>query len=560
MQWILRRFDDYKVESILDIGCGIGRFEKLFNKYRYLGLDIVSDYIKRASIGSHMSYVVMDAQEIREHFVPKSYDAVLLYDSLEHFEFEAGKRILNYASSIARKCVAVYTPSGFIKQTENVWGGNAGDAQVHKSGWTRDDLKALGFNEIHQQKIHIRAAGPIEVIRALRVLDHKDEISVSCDTAKDLSRYINNISSDPTYQRIEIGDTIIREGRVGSTISWKNIQDSGISFYNKTVCDIGCFNGFFSFKVEECGAKSVNGFDADASAIEVCSRLKKLKKSNCQFFGRRFGNKWFFDKKYDIIISLNMLHHVRKQVGLTKYKEAINDLFMNCKEAIFEIYPQDNEIIGEIAVEHGLIPAKTIKGHRHGRVVVYYAPWLTSKRVHIRNIKDCRGINLYKLLQNRNTPFTLEFCVAELDKIMQRKGWDHCRAYNPLLYNKLTNNINVISEYVHNGNPSNQPIHDLCLDSYETIMDMCDYVPREDKRIIRGNEAYTSARDYLRFIDCINGINNGIKLPPIGMRKRGRLFQGHFRVKSYIFCGMNDIELDYLDEPDYHEHSVYFVL
>ena len=187
---------------------------------------------------------------------------------------------------------------------------------------------------------------------------------------------------------------MIKDGRVGSLITWENTRNSGISLYNKSVCDIGCFNGYFSFKAEEVGAKEVIGFDADAPAIETCNKLKELRESNCQFVGRRFGNDWFFDKNYDVIMSFNMLHHVRKQVGVEKYEKAIRDLFAHCHEALFEIDPKDNEIITKIAEQCGFIPARTIKGHRHGRVVVYFAPWLTTKQIHIGDINNYKGKNI----------------------------------------------------------------------------------------------------------------------------------------------------------------------
>jgi SAM-dependent methyltransferase len=156
------------VRSILDVGCGIGQHAERFETYHaYLGVDVVPDYIRRATASSHLSYAVMDATELSNYFVPDSFDAVLWFDSIEHLDHIYGTKALQESILIARKCVGVFTPRGFLEQTENVWGGDAGDAQVHKSGWTGDDLVLLNFTEIETRKTHRKAHGEIEVMYAM---------------------------------------------------------------------------------------------------------------------------------------------------------------------------------------------------------------------------------------------------------------------------------------------------------------------------------------------------------------------------------------------------------
>jgi SAM-dependent methyltransferase len=454
---------------------------------------------------------------------------------------------------VARKCVGIYTPNGFVDQSEDVWGCGADEAQTHRSGWKPDDFCGVGFNETHIEKVVLRKHGEIEMVRSLWVANApRAQIAITDDQKNELNEFIDNTSQDPTYQTVKVGGTTIKSGRAGSEISWNNIRNSGISFYNKSVCDIGCFNGFFSFRAEETGAKEVVGFDVNAPAIETCNKLKVLRNSNCQFIGREFGNKWFFDRQFDVVMSFNMLHHVRKKVGLERYRLAIRGIFEHCREAIFEIYPQDNEIIEPIAKEFGFIQAKTILGHRHGRVVVYYAPWFTTKKIHLRNVRDFRGKNLCNLMAKRIAPLTAESCFNELDKVTEHPGWERSKKYNPALCDRIFNNITSIESNYNNNPTQNQPVHDLCLDTYDALMDLCDFIPRSRPYVISNNEAYILTRDYLRLIDCFNAIRNGVRLPPIGMRKDNILFQGHFRCKAYIAAGF-DGELDYFDEPDYNQ-------
>ena len=156
------------VRSVLDVGCGIGQHAERFETYHaYLGIDVTRDYIERAASTTYLPSMVMDARCLDKHFVPDSFDAVLWFDSIEHLPKTDGIEVLKASILIARKCVGIFTPHGFLEQTENVWGGNAKDAQVHKSGWTGDDLIPLNFTEIETRKTHRRLHGEIEIMFAM---------------------------------------------------------------------------------------------------------------------------------------------------------------------------------------------------------------------------------------------------------------------------------------------------------------------------------------------------------------------------------------------------------
>jgi SAM-dependent methyltransferase len=168
LNWFLLRFTKMGVRSILDVGCGIGQYAERFSTYHaYLGVDVVPDYLKRATASSNLSYLILDARELKRHFVDNSFDAVLWFDSIEHLAKDEGLMALRDSIHIARKCVGIFTPHGFLEQTENVWGGDAKDAQVHKSGWVGDDLVPLNFTEIETKKTYRRAHGEIEVMYAM---------------------------------------------------------------------------------------------------------------------------------------------------------------------------------------------------------------------------------------------------------------------------------------------------------------------------------------------------------------------------------------------------------
>jgi hypothetical protein len=69
---------------------------------------------------------------------------VLLLNVIEHLEKEEGIRLLDKAYYIARRKVILITPNGYLRQIyiEN------NPLQAHRSGWSTEELKRLGFKVI----------------------------------------------------------------------------------------------------------------------------------------------------------------------------------------------------------------------------------------------------------------------------------------------------------------------------------------------------------------------------------------------------------------------------
>ena len=154
---------------------------------------------------------------------------------------------------------------------------------------------------------------------------------------QELLDLVKKTSGDPDYQTIEINDVVIKKGYSQCWMTWENILKTKIDFKDKSVCDIGCFNGYFSIKAKKAGAKSVVGIDQNDPALVISKNISEMNNMDCEFIKKIVGKDILFEKQYDIIMALNMLHHVRMASGEIVHKQVIDSIIKNSKESIFEV-------------------------------------------------------------------------------------------------------------------------------------------------------------------------------------------------------------------------------
>jgi len=165
---------------------------------------------------------------------------------------------------------------------------------------------------------------------------------------EELLDWVDSISGDPKYQTIEIDGVNIRQGYMRSHRQWEQIQELGIDWTNKSVIDLGCFNGYFSFKVEEAGAQSVNGFDCDTVANKIAERIKLIKKSKCVFHLVNLAkNPEMIQKQnVDVILLLNCFHHVANETQ-DQGTNLIECICKTCNQLILTVDPLHNDFVQE---------------------------------------------------------------------------------------------------------------------------------------------------------------------------------------------------------------------
>lgn len=132
------------MESVLDVGCGsnspLSRVKKNFYSF---GIDVFDPSIKKSRKAKiHNDYRLGDILKLGSFFKPKSFDAVVALDVVEHFKKKDALNLIKSMEIIARKKIIIFTPYGFTQQ--HPYDGNP--YQVHKSGWVIEDFKIRGYN------------------------------------------------------------------------------------------------------------------------------------------------------------------------------------------------------------------------------------------------------------------------------------------------------------------------------------------------------------------------------------------------------------------------------
>ncbi len=128
--------------SCLDVGCGNRSFIPLLEFEHTVGVEYYGPALEDArKAGTHNGFCHADVKDIKNHFSEKQFDCCVALDVIEHLTKEDGFNLIKDMERIARKKILLFTPNGFLPQTSLY----DNDLQEHLSGWSADEMKALGF-------------------------------------------------------------------------------------------------------------------------------------------------------------------------------------------------------------------------------------------------------------------------------------------------------------------------------------------------------------------------------------------------------------------------------
>ncbi len=129
------------VRTSLDIGCSDGRGSELLTGAA--GCDIYVPALREAARqGRRRLPVAADLRHLP--YRDGAFDAVVALDVLEHFEKDEALVVLAEMERVARRLVAVLTPSGFVPQPpteDEPW-------QQHRCGFHATELAERGYQVV----------------------------------------------------------------------------------------------------------------------------------------------------------------------------------------------------------------------------------------------------------------------------------------------------------------------------------------------------------------------------------------------------------------------------
>lgn len=127
-------------KSVLDLGCGRSSPLRYCSVNYSVGVDLFKPYlIESKKMEIHNEYILADIRKVE--FKPESFDCVLALDVLEHLAKKEGTSLIKKMENVAKKKIIIFTPNGFLRQDEY----DEDKLQIHKSGWTVDEFKKLGY-------------------------------------------------------------------------------------------------------------------------------------------------------------------------------------------------------------------------------------------------------------------------------------------------------------------------------------------------------------------------------------------------------------------------------
>jgi hypothetical protein len=124
-----------------------------------VGVELFGPYLAESKRNQrHSQYIQGDIRRIE--FKPRSFDAVVALDLLEHLAKDEGARLIQNMEIWSTKKVIIFTTNGFVWQDPY----DDNPYQLHKCGWSAGELRELGFRVLGINGWK-RLRGPLGLIR-----------------------------------------------------------------------------------------------------------------------------------------------------------------------------------------------------------------------------------------------------------------------------------------------------------------------------------------------------------------------------------------------------------
>ena len=136
------------VDSVLDVGCGVGDYlEKFTNSsQRVIAVEPYLPYLDEAK--KRAPWAEFKNMDALTYFgqTEEKFECILLIDVVEHLEKNQAVQMVREAIKHSKKMVFCQTPFGECEQHHDQWNMGGDYWQTHKSTWDDSNLDELGFS------------------------------------------------------------------------------------------------------------------------------------------------------------------------------------------------------------------------------------------------------------------------------------------------------------------------------------------------------------------------------------------------------------------------------
>ena len=159
------------------------------------------------------------------------------------------------------------------------------------------------------------------------------------DKIKELEEILKSVGPQNIWHPVVVnGDKLLANG-IGETVDGIRDSDGVLDFQGKTVVDLGCNFGYYSFFVRNAGARDVLGIDMDERIIRGCEILKVLHDVDRVNFRPLDITKSNGVGKFDIGMMIDVIGRDKIRTGTAK--DFLNSLeSMSQKEMLLTLRPR----------------------------------------------------------------------------------------------------------------------------------------------------------------------------------------------------------------------------
>jgi len=170
---------------------------------------------------------------------------------------------------------------------------------------------------------------------------------------------MDEISRHNWYQSIPLASNIVTPGETGEAEERKiQMMQLPNDLSGRTVLDIGCNEGFFSFEAEKLGADRILAIDKSSAAKAKFELVKRILDSKVEFMAVDLFEMDRHDiGKFDIVFFLAVFHHLRYPLL------ALDRLYNLTKEFAVMEFVEAVPIVDE--EQSAMVRKMSKKGHLH---------------------------------------------------------------------------------------------------------------------------------------------------------------------------------------------------